>query len=424
MFKTFLFFLLVIFVQPLKAAPASSWKHRWGIEWINGLFVREVAESDFNPDNRIFNTARGMARTDIRGDFKSIYAGNLTFYFRPRFLGTSSDIFYPLAKEQLNKSEGKWDINEAYGELDLASFLSVSVGLQNFQWGPAESLSPSNAIFQFEADQKSVFYRAKGKGLARANLTLFGNHSLIILHEPETNREPYWIANRKFEKKTLVKWESRSATNSNTYIGFTAGTMELEKKFSGAYFNYFFKDTYSIYADFKKYNGSIAYYPTQIAPGQYTFEIDPIRFEKDQYLAVAGFRVEGRGDFRIEWIFNSAGYKEEDIANLKTSLAPNQLNFYSNLERSVKPGLEMYTQNYLYLSYRLPDLGSKKNSTLFFRYFHSVLDKSGTAEINWEAPLNNFWNYYVESSYANGEKNTELRLIEKASFFLGVKFSL
>lgn len=425
MLKFFFLFFFLFFIESLKAAPAASlWKNRWGLEWINGLFVREVAESDLNPDNRIFNTARGMARTDVRGDFKSTYAGNLTFYFRPRFLGTSSDIFYPQAKEELNKSEGKWDINEAYGEFDLTSFLSLSVGLQNFQWGPAESLSPSNAVFQFEAEQQSVFYRAKGKGLARLNLTLFGNHSLIILHEPETNREPYWIADRRFEKKTLVKWESRNPTNSNTYIGFTAGTMELEKKFSGMYFNYFFKDTYSIYGDIKKYNGSIAYYPIQIASGQYAFSIDPVRFEKEQYLAVAGFRIEGRGDFRIEWIYNSAGYNEEDIDNLKNSLMPNQLNFYSNLARSVRPGLEMYTKNYLYLSYRMPDLGRKKNSTMSFRYFHSFLDKSGTAEVNWEAPLNNFWNYYIESSYTNGEKNTELKLIEKASFFLGVKFSL
>lgn len=406
------------------AAPPSSWKSRLGLEWINGILVREVAESDFNPDNRTFNTPRGFARTDIRGDLKYSYLSSFTFYFRPRFLGTSSDIFYPVTQEQINKSEGKWDINEAYSEWDATNFLSLSLGLQNFQWGPAESLSPSNAIFKFEADQKSVFYRAKGKVLARANLTLWGNHSLIIIHEPETNREPNWIANRDFEKKSLVKWESRSPTDSNTYVGLTSGTMELNKSFVGAYFNYFFREKFSFYSDLKKSSGSIAYYPKEVLPGQFSFDIDPIKSAKEQYLAVVGFRVESRGDFRIEWIYNSAGYDKTDISNLKKSLSLTQINFYSNLARAVKPGLEMYTQNYLYLSYRLPDLGRKKNSTFFLRYLHSFLDESGSLEMNWEAPLNNFWNYYIESSVANGDKNTELKLTEKASFFMGVKFSL
>lgn len=406
------------------AAPPSAWKSRLGLEWINGILVREVAESDFNPDNRTFNIPRGFARTDIRGDLKYSYLSSFTFYFRPRFLGTSSDIFYPVTQEQINKSEGKCDINEAYSEWDATNFLSLSLGLQNFQWGPAESLSPSNAIFKFEADQKSVFYRAKGKVLARANLTLWGNHSLIIIHEPETNREPNWIANRDFEKKSLVKWESRSATDSNTYMGLTSGTMELNKSFFGAYFNYFFNEKYSFYSDLKKSSGSIAYYPKEVLSGQYSFDIDPVKSVKEQYLAVVGFRVESRGDFRIEWIYNSAGYDKTDIANLKKSLSLTQINFYSNLAKAVKPGLEMYTQNYLYLSYRLPDLGRKKNSTFFLRYLHSFLDESGSLEMNWEAPLNNFWNYYIESSYANGEKNTELKLTEKASFFIGVKFSL
>lgn len=422
MSKALLFVLLI--VHSSFAQGVSSWKNRWGFEWINGIFVRERAESDFNPDNRIFNTPRGLARTDIRGDFKFSYKNTLSFFLRPRFLGTSSDIYYPLSEVQLNKSEGKWDINEAYLEYDATSFLTLNLGLQNFQWGPAESLSPSNAIFHFEPGQKSVFYRAKGKVLARANITLWGNHSLILLHEPETNREPYWIENRKFEKKSLVKWESRNKTNSNTYIGLTHGKEDLDRNFIGGYFNIFFKETYSFYSDLKKSKGSIAYYPTELFPGQYLLTTDAERFQKDQYLAVLGFRVESRGDFRIEWIYNSAGYAKQDITNLGKALKSDQINYLANLALAVKPGLEMYTQNYLYLSYRLPDLGRKKLATLFFRYFYSVLDQSGNFELSWESPLNNFWNYYLESTVTHGSTNTELRLTEKSSFFAGVKLAL
>lgn len=424
MLKIFNLFIFLFLSANAVSSTSSPWKNRLGLEWINGLLAREVAESDFNPDNRVFNTPRGFARTDIRGDLKATYLGNLSFILRPRFFGTSSDIFYPISKEPVNKSEGKWDINEAYADLEVTSFMNVSLGLQNFQWGPAESLSPSNTIFKFEADQKSVFYRAKGKVLARTNFTLWGNHSLILIHEPETNREPNWIANRDFEKKSLLKWESRSSSDSNTYIGLTTGTMELNKSFQGVYLNYFFKEKYSLYTDVRKSTGSIAYYPVEVATEQFLFDIDPVRSIKDQYLSVVGFRIESRGDLRLEWIYNSAGYNSKDIINLKKSLAQTQLNYYSNLAMAVKPGLEMYTQNYLYLSYRLPDLGKKKNSTFFWRYLYSLLDESGSMEMNWEAPLNNFWNYYVEASFTNGQNNTELKLIEKSSFFVGVKFSL
>lgn len=418
------FFILLLLSSFCIAAPNSGWSSKWGFEWINGLLVREVAESDLNPDNRVFNIPRGFARADIRGDFKFKYYNDLSFIFRPRFLGTSSDLYYPQTKKPLNKSEAEWDINEAYLDYDATDFLGFSLGLQNFQWGPAESLSPSNAIFHFENDQKSVFYRAKGKVLARSNITILGNHSLILIHEPETNREPYWIAEKKFEKKSLAKWESRKRTDSNTYMGLTYGSEDQERKFVGGYFNLFFSETYSFYADLKKSKGSIAYYPKEIAPGQFLFQTDVERLEKDQYLAVVGFRKEARGDFRLEWIYNSAGYNKTEIGNIGKALKNDQLNYFTNLLLATKPGLEMYTQNYLYLSYRLPDLGSKKQSTLFFRYLHSFQDESGNFEMNWESPVNNFWNYYIETTVTNGQLNSEFRLVEKASFFIGAKISL
>lgn len=402
----------------------SPWSSRWALEWINGLLLREVAESDVNPDNQVFSTPRGLARTDIRGDLKLNYKNDFRFVLRPRFLGTSSEVYYQTSDKKINKSEGKWDVNEAFLDYDASSFLAFTMGLQNFQWGPAESLSPSNILFHFENDQKSVFYRAKGKVLVRSNLTLFGNHSLILIHEPESNREPYWIANQNFEKKTLIKWESRRKNDSNTYFGLTYGIEERNRNFWGGYFNFFYKDAYSFYADFKQSDGSIAYYPKEIIPGQFSLQENPLKRKEAQHLAVIGFRVESRGDLRVEYLMNTAGYDQNEIENLGKSLGPTQVFYLNNLSLALRPGLELYTQNYLYLSYRLPDLGSQKQATLFLRYLKSFLDNSGTFELNWESPLNNFFNYYVELSATDGKRNSEFRLSENATFFIGAKFSL
>ncbi len=406
------------------AVVKSLWSSRWALEWINGLLLREVAESDINPDNQVFNTPSGFARTDIRGDFKFNYKDDLRFVLRPRFLGTSSEVYYPTSEKRLNKSEGKWDINEAFLDYDASSFLAFTLGLQNFQWGPAESLSPSNILFHFESDQKSVFYRAKGKVLARSNLTLFGNHSLILIHEPESNREPYWIANQNFEKKSLIKWESRKKNDSNTYFGLTYGIEDRNRNFWGGYFNFFYKDAYSFYADFKQSDGSISYYPKEIISGQYSLQENPLKRKGKEYLAVIGFRLESRGDLRVEYLINTAGYNQNEIENLGKSLGPTQVSYLNNLSLALRPGLELYTQNYLYLSYRLPDLGSQKQATLFLRYLKSFLDDSGTFELNWESPLNDFINYYVELSATDGKRNSEFRLSENATFFIGAKFSL
>ncbi|MCK6597607.1 MAG: hypothetical protein L6Q37_04525 [Bdellovibrionaceae bacterium] len=416
-------FFLFIQILSLKLNGAT-YNFKSGLEWINGVQVREVADSDLNPDNRIFKTPRGLAKTDIRGDFRLKYFSGVNFVFRPRFQGTSFDIYYPNSQESLNMNEGNWDINELFGEYFATDVVSFNFGLQNYQWGPAEVMSPSNSLFHFENDQKSIFYRAKGKVLLRTNLSFLKTHSLIFINEPISNNEPGWMAAQKFESKSIIKWEKRSLKDSNTYFGITLGNEEQNKKFVGTYFNYFFQEKYSIYADIKFKNGSDAYYPKQLFSDQYLLMQDSVKQQKQQTLAVLGFRVEARGDFRIEWVYNSAGYDDQEVSYLGRSLAMNQLFYYKNLELALKPGLELYTQNYLYLSYRLPDLGKKKLSTLFFRYITSINDKSGTLEMLWDSALNDFWNYYIEITSSHGENNTEFRLFEKGSLFLGVKFAI
>lgn len=401
----------------------QNWVRKTGFEWINGVLAKEVQESIINPGNRIAELETLVLKSDFRADLQWKYLTQGKLVFRPRILVNGSQVHYSDTDVTLQKNKIQPDISEVFADWSLGDSLSVVVGLQSYQWGPAELASPSNPIFHFNSSQKSYLFKDKGRFLGRMNFSIGESFSAVFLQEAFNNQEPYWIADRDFEKKTLLKIEGRSSTQANRYFGVVFGQQEARRFLTGIYFNLNFSESFSVYMDGKFSEGSIAYYPTEVMPGVSMQLPSEAMTNEAQYYVIGGFRWEGRWDIRAEYLYNSAGYKTDEITSAINSTVSNNPYFLFNLNRLTRSGLEFIGQHYAYLSVRIPDLGKKKDGSAALRFLYSLQDESSVTQASFETALGDMLNFYLESSVNAGPDNAEFNLLEKASLFLGVRLS-
>ncbi len=407
------------------ASPNQSqnWMRKTGFEWINGILGKEVQESIVNPGNRIAELETLVLKSDFRADLQWKYLTQGKLVLRPRILINGSQVHYSDTDLTQQKNKIQPDITEVFADWSLRDSLSVVVGLQSYQWGPAELASPSNPIFHFNSSQKSYLFKDKGRFLGRMNFSIGESFSAVLLQEAFNNQEPYWIADRDFEKKTLLKIEGRSSTQANRYFGLVLGQQEARRFLTGIYFNFNITDSHSIYLDGKFSEGSIAYYPTELLPAVFMQLPSEAKANQAQQYVIGGFRWEGRWDVRAEYLYNSAGYKPDEITSGINSTVATNPYYLFNLNRLTRSGLEFIGQHYAYLSVRIPDLGKKKNGSAALRFLYSLQDKSSVTQASYETALGDMLNFYIETSVNAGQDNTEFNLLEKASLFLGVRLS-
>lgn len=404
-----------------KIEKSSEWNFRASLQWLNYVSAGNVSESSMNLDNHIFKVSSSGATTDLRGDFQARYSSWAKFILRPQLLYSRQEIRFPDTGdwERPTTSTARW--TEAYSEIGIGDHISVAVGLQNYQWGPAELASPSNPIFHFNTSQRSLFYLENGRMISRLNLSMGQSWSAILLQEFLDNQTPFWAANRSFEKTSLAKLEYRSAENSNRYLGLVYGQEQGHILFSGLYANVPFLETFSTYVDARRTQGSIAYYPTEISPGVDTLASDPALEKVQQTYAIFGFRHEGDWDIRLEGLYNSAGYDDKQLKRaVKASSAPNPMQLY-NVSLFSANGLELPGQRYVYSSLRIPNLGKKKDGTVMFHYFYSLQDYSNSLQVSLEKSLNSMLVFSGEGTYNFGSQDTEMNLLAKSSCSIGLK---
>jgi hypothetical protein len=402
----------------------SMWESRLNLDWLNGIYGRVASSSTFNPDNTVFEIEDRGARTDLNVDYRLTYNSKHKIVLRPRaysqYTHTSFTNTRPATAVERNR--GKVEFTEAFGEAWLLDELGVTVGQQNFQWGPAEFISPSNTIFHFNSNQRSLLWKEKGHDLLRVNWSPSQWLSLIFISEPMSNGDPSYIAEKDFHPKVLVKAELRSASEAQNYLGLTGGTEEEGMPFVGAYFNGTIIEGLSVYSDFRFTQEGFAYFPKQEGPFFNMEEDDRFLPSNWHHLGVYGVRYEqGSWDLRLELINNSRAYSKNDFTNALLAGIPQNPRAASNADRLSRPGLELLSKNYGYISLRIPDLGSEKQFQLSFRYVISGMDQSTMLSSSLEWALGDHWVSIAEGRQSFGAKDSEFTLQESSYAFLGLK---
>jgi hypothetical protein len=389
----------------------------------SGGYQRTV-NSPINPQNRILEIKNNVFTFELRPEIQLQLNENTKMVLRARWLGEYSSVEYLNPQESNSSVQGRLDLSDGYLAWQLSESTLLNVGLQNYQWGPAELYSPTNPFFHFNSQQKSFFYKEKGHALIRFNCSLWDGINLAIIREPIANNEKYWTEDREFVGKSLLKLDVQFPNRAN-YLSVVTGTEELNHFFVGEYLNWSVAEGTSVYADARHTRGRANYVPELNALGTYNLLPADSGDLAWQTLAVAGVRFEYDSfDLRQEYLYNSAGYSEGEWNSALAATSFLNPNVSVNLRRFSRPGLEFHTKNYSYTSLRIPDLGRKKDASFYVRYLSSLTDRSGVLQLDFDKNWNDSVVLYFEGMLFHGSYATEFRLSDDYQIFAGFKKSL
>lgn len=378
---------------------------------------RDYADSIINLGNEVLNIPEMGVFLDQRAEFKWLI-NDAKIIFRPRLVSYQQNYKTETTLKNESKSDTDANLTDAFYEQYITDRIFTTVGLQVYQWGPAEILNPSNPFFHFNTDQRSLVYKEKGKALLRLNWNAKSDYNFVFMVEPVSNNEAHWIAEEKFKPQFAGKFET-AWTGTRNFLGMAFGIPDNANFFVGEYFQYEFTEGISIYADAKHSVNNLFYEPQ--AEGAFQRMLPSDRDGEMSTLAVAGFRYEDNFDARLEYIYNSAGYdqKKFDLALIASS----QLSPYlvDNIKRFQKSGLELLSQNYLYFSLRKTDPFEIKDLSLFFRSLTSLMDRSGVEQFEFDKSVLDWMNIFGQYSAFRGEQDSEFKLLDDWKASIGLK---
>lgn len=364
--------------EPASADPAG-FTFRGRLEWITAAGGSLPRDTDPNPRNVVLALPQAAGASELRPDLRVEHGSALLLVARPRFRlqvakARAAGTWLPERRE----ASSEW--LELYGAWRADERLAITYGLQSFQWGPAELMSPSNRLFHETGFLRDPLYVVRGKHLARVNVTFGSSFSTVLLAEVEPNREDPFVAGEPFERRAQAKVEW-SAAGGGGYLGVTGGAGERERGWFGEYGAASITDGLSVYADAVHRAGSRAWYPVDPALGPPGFtHAAPGRGLRT--LAVGGIRYtfEGGTDLRLEYTFDEAGWTEAQLALAARAAA---FRFPPPAPETVAawldPGFELVGRHHAYASLRLPDLPPSRKLAVQLRYLAALEDGSGAA---------------------------------------------
>lgn len=382
-------------------------------------------QSSVNSNNTILEIPDQEQSLELRPDLQWSFFDGHSLTVRTRHFAQFQQIDFSGAQSFEEKTESKSDISDFYFDSSWSETLSTSVGLQNYQWGPAELFSPTNPFYHFNNNQRSFFYKEKGQALVRVNWNPKSESrpwSLVLLYQTASNNEPHWMAEKKFSPKSVLKIERQFENPSNSVAG-VFGTLDDNVFFLGENLNWAPSESWSLYADVQYKMKKTNYAPQANGIGGFDMVELTQKKNKTAVFAIVGVRWEGRVDLRQEFIQNDAGYsakKWDQALQAATTLSPL---IVQNASRFSRPGLEFRTQQYSYTSIRIPDLGDAREVSVALRHLTSLTQNSSATQLNWEFNANDSTVLSAEVVLFSGARNTEFTLLSEGQAALGLKYS-
>jgi hypothetical protein len=393
--------------------PAVTW--RASVEWIGAARWTDPAETPLNPGNARFRIPQFRAQVEARPNVRVELGPRLTAVVRPRGLATTQAAWATgLPRTTGSDASANW--TELFVNWRPTDVAHVTYGLQNFQWGPAELLAPSNSLFHETGVFRDQLYYVRGRHLLRVNLSAGRAWSLVALSELGSNGEAPFVAGERFRRQGQIKGEY-SAPSGRGYLGLTAGGREGSPPWFGEYASYEVAGGLSAYVDATHAKGSRAWYPVALPDGGAAFVQSDLDGDRWRTLAVAGLRytfVAGP-DARLEYLHQDAGYRrhEIDLAALALATSPAAAGPF------VAPGLEFLGRRLALVSLRVPDLPPRRQLALHGRYLRSLTDRSGVAFLTAGLDAADAVVLFASASVTHGSATAEFSRLARAGLVAG-----
>ncbi len=394
----------------------SGLSFRGSMSWLQSVKADYPAESELNPDNSLQAIHDRQADSELRPNLR-LSADDIQLIARPRIryqaLRTTTN-----SKTSDITSTTNTEIREAFLQWTLSEQTTFAYGLQNYQWGGAESLSPSNRIFHETAVQRTALFEARGKNLARMNFTVGKSFSTVIMADVEKNEDDTAFRyGETWQPSVLIKPEI-NWNNGADYMGLVVGGRAEGKPWLGEYFSYGvpFIDGITVFADAAHERGDQVWRPIQGSEGR-TTDFKQVHSEerKIKTIAAGGMKYDfvGGSIVRVEYILNEPGLSSDERKQAKaglTSLLPqDRAVFKDHLAKFLTPGLELPGQRYWYTSLHMPDFVDFKDLIFTVRILHAVNDGSKSVYGNFEYKIGDSGTLALALSGTHGQDDSELR---------------
>lgn len=392
--------------------------------WLNVAVYSEVLDSSLNPMNAVLQLPNRSLVSEFRPNLKFVHP-SLQLVVRPR-IHMNYDALQ-IGDKDKSKGYSHASISEAYLQWMLSETVYFAYGRQSYQWGPAESLSPSNKIFHETTLRQNGFYEVKGRNIARLNFTPTDWFNMVLMTEFEENKDEIpFQADTEFGTTTLIKLEA-NWDGGASYFGLVLGGREHARPWLGEYANILLPslEGMSIYVDASQQKGSQAFYPKQRFIT--VLESDRTDEAKINSLIALGLRydLENGSMVRGEYIFNEAGYSKEErqtVFKAIKSYEPLQLNFRQQLiERSLASGLELPGKRYVYFSLYIPDVWGMKDFSIAGRWLYSLTDYSSSSYLNLERGIGDQGTIFLANTVNRGQIDSELAGVISQAHILGYR---
>lgn len=422
------FFLFIFLTLTLIVSVAES-----SIEYEPSLSIyfaanyRNLSSSKVNSKNSILKTADRLGTFEVRPQLRFFYQDQITVNFRPRWINLYSEAHFGEHSIQSHLSS-KVSWSEANAKINISDSFFVTYGLQNYQWGPAESASPSNKIFHETISAKDVLFETKGRHLARFNLTQGETLSEVFMMELSDNGDPEFEYGESFSHKLLSKTEF-NWNGGVDYFGLVIGWRDKSGFWLGEYASYDVLDGLSFFADISHVKGSLSWYPITKSTGTIVLEQSKKDEDRIYTYSVLGakYAFENGIDIRSEWVFHELGYSKTDLNRLwsafKADSLPQLLVLADNIKKMDRLGLEFLGQQYYMLSLRATDFLKVKNWLFYFRSMFSAQDGSSSFFLSSENSVGNAGTFFSSLGTTSGVSETDLGGFVSFSVTAGYKHS-
>jgi hypothetical protein len=347
----------------------------FNVGFVQGLRDRSV----FNPDNVVLKLPQAGYLLDLRPRMTASLSG-IELRLEPRAR---------LSYDDAAEGEAEVFFTQAYADAALGAQLRLRLGVQNYQWGPAELLAPSNPFFRAKTAEQGYLFEQRGRVLARLDVALNESFNLALVAEPLGNGEDERPEGEDFEPRSMGRMDYQVAGTLNS-AGLTAGKGPASTTFIGEYGTYYLSDAFSVYADLLQSSSAAAW----------------------QHVLTGGVRFEARVDARLEYVFNGRGLKKQafDEAAAVGALA------LLTVDR------DLIGRHYLYHSLRVADWPGSSASTSA-RILLSLEEASAILQVAYEQGFADRWTVFAEPTVFLGGRSSRQAAFQRYLVNAGLKTS-
>lgn len=407
--------------EPPPATSTPQFSIRTDAQWIGAAAVVRPSETRINRGNQTLGIPQTTWLGELRLNARVEAGSRLQVVVRPRVRGSIESIRADFAPTTTRR-DATVELTEAYVIWRPADAISFTYGLQNFQWGPAEMMGPSNRLFHEVGVFRDALYSVRGKHLVRVNLSAGRQWSVVALAELGATDEAPFRTGAAFRRAGQAKLEY-TTRDGGIYAGVTAGVRGGEPPWTGGYAAITLTDNLSAYVDASVQRGAQAWYPAPAGDGSTSFARNA-RAGDARALALAGLRYSFSAalDARIEYLHQGAGYSRTQVM-ADAPLAVAQHPSRDTVERWLTPGLEFLGRDLFLISVLARDIAPAGRLDLHGRYLRSTTDGSAVGFVTATLDVSDALVVFGSLTLTRGPELAEFTRVARAGGVAGLIWS-